>query len=586
MLKQKMKYIKYILGLSLIIISSQSMANRKSINTLKMTEIELTDSLEKGFEEIINYHINKGELHQRAEIEVRSFVTYLLSQTAYTKKRLAEVIKKINYETIEPDAKYKVWPELEFWRGVDDYGSSVALNYDGGVLSLDDEASIVIGRYDNYKTPSDTESLKVSKERNAIKIDLEKYPISLLGYYEYKFNETALFYAWIGYLWQAIEGHQCGIKVKTIQNNSIATYSLNDYLEGDFSSFVEADYGDKPPRLTNFFPRKLSLIELYLRASQTSYPFNPFKNYWRYFEKGDEYMEIVTYEFTTGITSGKKALRNTAPVNQMIKHKNSGAALKHLTEFTNQMIFEGWEEKLRPLDLPAKMHKNAFDFDIWTGVNWTQEQTNRLTEQRVRNFEEQFNLQLPSSFFHYLRLLNGRQYNSYNRFFPIDDLYTVLVKKFYTIDELENVAKASLPKDSNHLWIGELENEKMLGIIIDQQSDQYGKVVLAENGTIETCDYSFAKFARYAQGDPKQPEIYAAENNDAEFLTKRIKEGWDFNKSYNYQKAVSQAAEKNSHEALEVLLEAGARLRHNNHRNSPGTYDEKTMEILDKYQKD
>ena len=51
---QKMKYIKYILGVSLIIISSQSLANRKSINSLHMTEIELTDSLEKGFEEIIS----------------------------------------------------------------------------------------------------------------------------------------------------------------------------------------------------------------------------------------------------------------------------------------------------------------------------------------------------------------------------------------------------------------------------------------------------------------------------------------------------------------------------------------------------
>jgi hypothetical protein len=414
---------------------------------------------------------------------------------------------------------------------------------------------------------------------------LKKYPISLLGYYEYKFDETALFYAWISYLWQEIEGHKCGIKVRTMQNNSVAGFSLNDYLDDDFSSFMESDYGEKPPKLSRFFPRKLTLIELYLRASQTGYPFNPFKNYWRYFEKGDEFMEIVTYELSTGIRSGKKASRNLVQINQVVRHKNSELALKHITGFTNQMIFDGWEERLRPLDMPERMHENAFDFDIWTGIHWSKEQTNMLPEERVKNFEEQFKIQLPKSFFHYLRLLNGRQYNSHNMFFPIDDMYTVKVKKFFNIEELESMAKASLQKDNKHLWIGELVNEKRLGISINKESDTYGRIVLGDNGKIEVCDYSFEKFAKYAQGDPKQPEIFAAEENDAEFLRKRIKEGWDYNTRYSYQDAVTQAAENNSHEALEVLLEAGARLRGNKHRDSPYVYDEKTMEILDKYQK-
>jgi hypothetical protein len=549
-----------------------------------MAKNKLIEALEKEFEQIIQYHVNKGELHQRAEKEVRVFFDYLLNQTEYTKKRLIEVIEKINYETIKPD--YNIWPSLEFWRGVDDYGSAIALTYDGGVDILDGEESVVIGRYENYKTPSDSEILKASKERNSIKIDLEKYPISLLGYYEYKFNETALFYSWIGYLWQEVEGHKCGIKVKTVQNNSIATYSLNDYLEDDFSSFVKSDYGEKPPRLGSFFQRKLNLIELYLRASQTSYPFNPFKNYWRYFEKGDEFIDIVTYEFSTGIRSGKKENRNSVLINQVIKHKNSSLALKHITEFSNQMIFDGWEEKLRPLDMPEKMHNNAYDFYIWTGVNWSEEQTNMLSEEKVKNFEEQFDIQLPKSFFHYLRLLNGRQYNSYHMFFPIDNLYTVEVKKFFNIEELENLANISLKKDSNHLWIGELENRKMLGIAINKESDNYGKIVIADNGTVDVCDYSFEKFAKYSQASPKQPEIFAAEENDAEFLRKRIKEGWDYNTIYSYQDAVTQAAENNAHEALEVLLEAGARLSYNNHRVMTYAYDEKTMEILDKYQKD
>ena len=582
----KMKYIKYILGISLIFSSIQFMANQKVSPTLHMTNTNLTESLEKGFDEIIRYHKDKGELHQRTERDVRFFVSYLLKQTDNTKLRLEDVIKKINYETIKSDGQYKVWPELEFWRGVDDFGSSVALNYDGGVDILDDEEPVVIGRYDNLKTPSDTERLRISKDRSSVKIDIEKYPISQIGYYEYRFNETALFYAWIAYLWQEVEGYKCGIKTKTIQNNSINTFSLNDFLDGDFSSFVESDYGEKPPRLANFFPRKLSLIELYLRATQTGYPFNPYKNYWRYFEKGNQFTEIVHYEFSTGIRTGKLLEKKSAEVNQIIKHDNSKASLKYITDFTNQMIFEGWEEKLRPIGMPTSMHPDAYDFEIWTGIHWTKEQSNILPKAALKAFEDKHGIDLPNSFFHYLRLLDGRQYNSHNMYFPINDLYTIKVKKFHTLVELNKLAATTITKDPNNLWIGELQNEKKLGIVIDTQSENYGRIVLDENGEIEICDYTFEKFAKYSQGSPTQPEIFAAEENDADFLSKRISEGWDYNTSYSYQNAVTQAAENNAHEALEILMEAGARLRHNKHREMPHTYDKKTMEILDKYQKD
>ena len=39
---------------------------------------------------------------------------------------------------------------------------------------------------------------------------------------------------------------------------------------------------------------------------------------------------------------------------------------------------------------------------------------------------------------------------------------------------------------------------------------------MLENDTIKEYEYSFEIFAKYAQGSPKQPEIYAAEQNDAE----------------------------------------------------------------------
>lgn len=581
-----MKYVKYVFYLGLVMINIHSTVDVRT-NKNEMKNPNLTkEAIKNGLDQIIQYHIDKGELHERAAVDVRSFAKYLVDQTDYTKRRLGEVIKKINYETIKPDEEYKVYPDLEFWRGVDDFGSSVALNYDGGVDILNDHEAVVKGQYDVYESPSDSARHLSIKNKKAIKIDLEKYPISLLGFYENKFNTTALFYAWIGYIWQEVEGHKCGLKVKTIQNNSIATFSLNDFLDGDFSSFIESNDGKKPPKLDFFFPRNLSFIELYMRASQTGYPFNPYNSYWRYFEKGDQFTEVVTYEFSTGIRTGNLSERKTAKINELTKHKNSGSALKYITDFTNRMIFEGWEEKFRPIELPQKMHPEAYDFDIWTGVYWSDAQTSINSKESVTRFEEKFGVKIPKSFFHYIRLLNGRQSNEYNMYFPINDLFTVKVKKFHSLDELSKLAEATLGKDPNHLWIGELEDERMLGISIDEKSEWDGQIVIAANGKVEKCDYNFEKFAKFAQGSPVQPELFAAENNDAEFLRKRLNEGWDPKTSYRYQNAVTQAAEYNSYEALEVLLEAGARLRHNKHRDMPYLFDEKTMKVLDKYQKD
>ncbi len=166
----------------------------------------LIENIGSGFEQIIQYHIDKGELHQKTAADAISFSKYLEAETVHTKRRLREVVEKINYETIKPETEYKIWPDMEFWRGVDDYGSSVALNYDGGVDILKGQEPVVNGRYDGYTIPSDADRLLATMLRKSIKIDLGKYPLSLLGYYEYKFNETALFYAWIGYLWQEIEG--------------------------------------------------------------------------------------------------------------------------------------------------------------------------------------------------------------------------------------------------------------------------------------------------------------------------------------------------------------------------------------------
>lgn len=568
----------------MLTMSCSSQNNKNDIITKSM---DLNTEMEKEFEEIINYFKSKGEMHSITEANTRSFIEYLLEQTPYTKRRLSEIIIDLNYETIERDEQYKVWPDIEFWRGVDDYGSRAMLNYDGGVADVENQENIVIGQYENYVIQPDSIRLNESKEKQSVKVDINKYPISHLGYHEYRFNETALFYAWIANIWQEVEGHKCGVKVKTVQNNSIATFSLNDFLPGDFSEFTDGSYGDKPKRLTNQFSRKLTLIELFLRASQSSYPFNPFNTYWRYFEKDGHFQEIGSYEFKTGIRKGLISENEISKLIDIIIHKDSKDALLHIRDFTNKMIETGWEEKLRPLNLPSKFDENSFQFGYWTGIHWTKDQSTKLTEQQVNELEKSLNITLPKSFFNYLRILNGRQHNTYNMFFPINDLYTIHIKKFYTLEELYKHNDIETIKNSNNLIIGESIDSVNIGINVEKVTKSYGKITMQTDGIIKECDYQFEVFVKYAQGSPKQPEIYAAEQNDAKFLQKRLDEGWDYSTSYQYQNALSQAASHNSYDALEILLMAGARLKHKKYReHMKSAYDERTMEILDKYHKE
>jgi len=539
------------------------------------------------FESIIQYFIEKGELHERAAYDVRLFATFLENQTKYTQLRLQEVITQFNHQTLQPTqiSGQNNFPHLEFWRGVDDFKSTVGLSYDGAVDILSNLEPVVKSQFDNAVTTPDAERIVELKARMSIKIDLHKYPISLLGYYDYKFNSTALFYAWMAYLWQEVEGYQCGLKVKTVQNNSIEQFSLNDFLDGDFSKFTDLNYDDKPVPLEQYFPRNLTLTELFLRACQIGYPFNPYKNYWRYFEKEDEFTEIVTYECATGIRFGKLAARLTAEVGQIKQHENPKAALLYLTDFTDQAIFNGWEEKFRPHDLPEKMHDTAYNFEFWTGIFWYDgdEKKNKLKAETIHKFEENHSIKLPPAFFHYLRLFNGRQYNSHNLHFPVNDWYTVEIKKFYTLGELNNLITASLSVNPNFLRIGVLENGEFLSICVQSESRDYGKVAIEKEESIQIYDYSFEKFAQYAQSSPVQPEIFAAQENNLSFLKKRLAEGWDFNTEYSYQDAVNAAAEHNSYEVLEFLLQHGARIRTKNHRDMSWVYDERTMDLLDKY---
>lgn len=534
------------------------------------------------FEEIIQYLLESGQIHIREAHDYRFFIEELESQTELAKKRLLAALEKFNYETIEPRGAYQYFPFWELGRGSGDFETSVMLDWNGGIESLED---LKILERPSSKWDVDEfrifQAEKIRKHKE-LKIDHSVFPVSRLEVYSGFRYQQAIYLSWVSSIWQEIEGQRkSGMKAKTCENNSAATFSLNDFLDYDFSKFMEGDYGTKPPRLGPYFPRKLTITELFMRASQTGFPFNPYKNYWRYFEKNGHFKEIVTWDSATGIREGNFSEKMTARVGQIIQHENPKTALLQLTEFTNRAIFDGWEEKLRPIGLPEKMHVQAFDFEYWTGIN-RYDRENRLTPKAIEGFAARHDLRLPKAFAEFLRLFGGKTSGNY----PINDLYNLKVKQFFTLAELESIAIPAMQNSPGWLPIAPLEADGFWALGIDQTDAFFGKTaIIRADGQVDVCDYSFEKSARFAQGDPVQPEIFAAQENDAAFLKKRLAEGWDATTSYAYKTAIEEAAEHNAHDALEVLLQAGMRLRHPNHREFAWRYDEKTMDILDGYSK-
>jgi hypothetical protein len=547
------------------------------------------NKLANEFEQIIKYHVEANILHARTEYRVKSFVKYLLDQTHTTANKLKAVITKYNYKTYIEANKYTVWPQLEIWRGTDDYGSSVGIPMEDGNIDWLNEGQHVILNQREDGIPSNEDRRAVYQTLKNLTIDQKLFPISTWPYYEYLFSETSLFYAWIGYIWQEIEGWECGLKVYTIENNSISMFLLNDFLREDFSSINTNNLETSPKYYGRYFQRDLSLIELFLRANQNGYPFSPYRNYWRYFEKDSLYYEMCFYNFQIGYRKGAKNTQSKDEFYKISEFSSTKDALNEITRQTNTLLNDGWHEMLRPLDRDMKFDGTSLEYSLWTGIYWKEGKRSdpKITLERLKSFENKFNIKLPPSYFYFILLLNAQLLNGYQNHFPINRFDTVQIREFYDYEKLLQVTAKSIKFDNNNLWIGDLSNGKLIGIKINIEDNHYGHIVIADSGIVEVQENKFEEFIKFGQASPSQPELIAAQLNDLEFLKQRILSDWDVNTIYSgYNSAIQEATLYNSHEVIEFLLKHGAKMKDQFHRDRPHLYDNKTMKILDKYCKD
>jgi hypothetical protein len=206
---------------------------------------------------------------------VESYLTSITSQTEEKFRRIKDKYNLNNRRHIFPDPTIDT--HLEFWRGSGDYNVGVCVADKTGVHDNDKEFGLIINEwpYDNFLIiDSDIEQGKFFKIADNI------------------------FYTWISYLWQTIDGHETQLSVKIIENNSSSTFSLNDFAWYDLSKFIDFHESIKPRR--KYFNRDLGLAEIYSRVDM-KYKFLKTPENTRLFSKNGEFREVKLNEGFTFI---------------------------------------------------------------------------------------------------------------------------------------------------------------------------------------------------------------------------------------------------------------------------------------------
>ena len=326
-----------------------------------------------------------------------------------TVKRLRALMDKYNFDSMPLFSEYAEYPAVTLFKGIDEWTLYPVIDYEGGVTGTDQEIGVI------FTDPG---------------IYPEKDMLDELGW---ELREKIIL-TWISKLWFDIKGYECGLVVKTLENNSSASFFLNDLAWQDFSSISR--YNDKSKRLSPCLNTTPDILTIYQRVSLKPYPVYPYINRWRYFKKGNEIIEFVRYGNETGEGhSGSGDL-------QLKQHPSLSATMKYEMQRTLELSIAGYEEFLPGNTKPKPIYEGAIETLFHSGEHWyRKEMESRLSLDVIHQFEKQYKLRLPFHFKHYLRLFNGRKYNHINMNFPTGNGY-LKVKEFYNLDELRNALPA------------------------------------------------------------------------------------------------------------------------------------------------
>lgn len=406
------------------------------------------------FKDIFDYYEKEGMIHPLLRYSLEGRVKYLESQKEFVRREMMKIIEIYNFHNLKNITNdiNQVF-QIEFFKGVDDFtlwfGLNAVLDYDYDNPVFKDEGyesndeQLTDEKYEELSRKYEEQDAKHKRDFAISAIDSKIYrPI----YYSY-FIETLnwyfsarLTYTWLAYQWQEVGGCEIGMRVGTLENNSVTRFSFNDFSFDDLSKY---SCRDEPIKefVQPAFPRKLSLIEIFIRTGIKERPTHLFCNHWRYFEKENEFIEIGIYANKSKIRKGKikepRFLEEEEIKNHIEKYAWSNEiTLKYLINFSNQKINEGWEEKLRPLSFPKRIYDLAIDFPH---QRWTRRGNYEEILMLINVMEEEDDIVFSNSFKAFLSYLNVDIPNWF--FFPINDVEKEQVEQFYSFEKISSFIK-------------------------------------------------------------------------------------------------------------------------------------------------
>lgn len=450
---------------------------------LEIIEHELTDSTFK-----------KSILQYCSQI-----IDYYENNRPETVEKFRKLLGKYNFLTLNDFSEFPECPQVALFKSIDEFTFYPVIDSEEGVSNVDEEIGVIISQ------------AKASIEDNPESGEAEDFLNEMTWIFHLKIVMT-----WLASIWQEINGYKSGIIVKTLENNSVSQFIFNDLAWNDLSSHF--GFNDNKAFIERHFNCDLSVFEIYQRVSDFDYPINPYVNKWRQFSDGKDWKEIVLY----GHETGERIYADHAekPALNLIQHSSLSAAMKYVQSTSKKWIETGYREK--QLSRPNKevIYEGAIETDFHSGINYyPKELKNRLTIDKVKLFEQNFNIQLPFHFKHYLRLFNGRKYNQYKMKFRINENLHLQVKDFFNLEELRAILNEAIKiKKSNWqqffssmknkapiselswLDIGTLEKGGLLCLNVDLKSKDYGGLAIKKDtGEYENLNIQFSKFIAKAK---------------------------------------------------------------------------------------
>jgi hypothetical protein len=270
------------------------------------------------FEIIINHYKKQGLLPVSAIAFLERACHFWTSISEDTKIKLSLIRDKYTYENfIKIRDKTSNDVGLEFWKDGDDYGLTPAMREH----DIDRDFLLSVPNlhgnvdYEGYES-----------------FDDECYGVL-----------DRLFYSWISYLWQEVEGKECGIPVYTWENGSALMFCFNDFLDNQYSEFMEGE--DKRINASPF-TRKLSLEEIYVKAGLTHH-LRLINDVHFFLEKDRNVIYLTSHNNRTIFKENETILENITHLPTKDHHDDSQlVAIKYLIHKSNELINDNWKLKI------------------------------------------------------------------------------------------------------------------------------------------------------------------------------------------------------------------------------------------------